>query len=622
MSRMPRFSAAPLLLLIALVVACSSPTGDGGNPPPVHQQPQITGATLISGGDGSLTGVALDQLPASLTVDGSTVTPTYRSATEIRFPMPKPRICETDGRSIQIQAGTVAYSAPLAVPGVLRLDPAESRLITVEEMATACLMLPATAASYVLTAVNPSLLSDGGADQLFTVQTWTGSGGAAAAASFPDAAKAPTWPGHRAEQNRPRFGTATVGTHRYVENPILFDPRYATATEGDTVPWVDFRSPDWTSRNRCTDPRAAIPTFGAVVTAVSASGKTVIAYDARSAHANTWSSPESRARLRRLADIIERWGPPALREVYGASYQPPAGAGGRWWHIFRTGLSYPTVDDAAWPQTMCAHYSEVTTTLAPDVPLTDDRQVETVAGYLIHELGHLGEDVYAVRRWGNVFARGPSAWGSVSEAWAQTVSESAARLASNQPTAARYDRAAAPGVPFADFYTTGYGEQPETSPWGGGSRGPYDAGARILMFLREQWGDAAIGAGKKRFYGEVMDLPTYDFASMASLVGLSPSAALDRWSLAEATDDLVDPGAAAARGLPQLATWAPQDQAPLPSVSLGRSMNATRRVNVGRGNYAALYLMGTEGPDAGKGVSITFRDVGSAPFIARITRLR
>jgi hypothetical protein len=109
--------------------------------------------------------------------------------------------------------------------------------------------------------------------------------------------------------------------------------------------------------------------------------------------------------------------------------------------------------------------------------------------------------------------------------------------------------------------------------------------------------------------------------SLVALVGLTTDQALDQWALADATDDLVDPAVAAARGLPQLESWVPQDNGPLTTVTISKTANTTRRLAVGRGNYAALDAWDYNA-DAGKGVSLTFSGFGSAPFLARITRLR
>jgi hypothetical protein len=519
-----------------------------------------------------------------------------------------------DGRPVQITAGALQHTARLMVPGVLRMEVGESRVLSREQLQGACLQLPAGEQSFVLTALNPALEEAAGTDALFTVRTLTG-GGATASARVPASrVAAPTPP---PEPRLPRFDV-TEGSDFYADHPPSFDLAYAMAEPGDTVRWIDFQSPAWyNDGNICRRPKSAVPTFGAVVAAVSSTGRTVIAYDERTRYPEQWSSAVSRARLSRVADIVERWTLPAVREVYGADYEPVRGAGGRWWHVFRTGVTRPTVDLAALPRSMCPHYSEVAATLGPDDPLTNDAQVEVVAAHLVHEYGHHAEDVVAVRRWGNVFARGMPGWGAVGEAWAQTVQETAARIASNQPTGARFD-ALQSGMPYPDFYTTGYGERPDLSPWGGG-RGPYDHGTRLLMFLRERWGDAPLGSARERFYPRALGLQTYDFASMAALAGLDPTAALDQWSLAEATDDLVDAAAAATRGLPQLRTWVPQDREPLSQVP--RTADGVHRLSVAHGSYAALYFLGT-GTSAARGISLTFTDFGTAPFIARITRLR
>ena len=612
LTRRPSAARAAVLLSVLSISCGRTPTG-GGDPP--VRSAQILGANLVAGGEGVLTGNNLDLITTTIVVDDRVILPSSRTRTEIRFAMPPARDCEVDGRLVPIAAGSLTYSARLAVTSALRMEPGESRVLSRETLASGCLQLPAADQSFVLTALNPALDEASAPDPLFTVQVWTEGQGAqsvAAAREFPRSSDPDAPPVARFDI-RP-------GNDRYSLQPMPFDSAYATAGVGDTVRWVDFHSPRWyNDGNICREPRSNVPTFGAVVAAVSSSGNTVIAFDARTAYHDEWTSAPGRARLTRLADIIERWTLPAVREVFDPGYEPVHGARGRWWHIFRTGVSEPTVDLAGLPQSMCPYYSEVATTLAPDAPLTSDGQVEILAGYLVHEYAHHAEDVIAVRRWGNVFARGAPGWGSVGEAWAQTVQETAARIASNQPTAARYD-ALRPGsgVPYADFYTTGYGERPDQSPWAGG-RGPYEQGTRLLMFLREQWGDAILGSTRERFYSRVIGLPTYDFAAMAAAAGLDPAGALDRWTLAEATDDLVAPDAAAAHGLPQLRTWVPQDRQPVPQV--GRSANLVRPLAVAHGSYAALYFL-TEGAGTNRGVSLTFADLDASPFIARITRLR
>lgn len=604
--------------ILAAIPACSGdPAGPSGGTPS-GRTAVITGSNLLAGGEGILTGANLDLLPSAISVDGQSVVPTQRRSDEVRFPMPAGRPCEVDARPILVSAGALRHTGRLRVESALRLDPGESRILSRDELAGLCLQLPAGPPSFVLSVLNPALTEATGADQMFTVSAWT-SGGSIAARHVPRSVlTVARGAGTRLEhsENRRHFDIS-AGADFFSVDPPSFDPAYLTADVGETVRWIDFRSPLWYNNGDiCRQPKESVPTFGAVVAAVSSSGRTVIAFDERTQFRSAWTSAEMRARLARLADMIERWTLPAVREVFGQDYQPVAGAGGRWWHIFRTGVNQPTVDATGLPRSMCPHYSEVAATLGPDAPLTSDDQVETVAGYLVHEYAHHAEDVGAVRRWGNVFGRGAALWSGVGESWAQTVQETAARFASGQSEDARYD-ALQPGsgVPFADFYTTGYGERPDLSPWSNG-RGPYDQGTRLLMFLREAWGDASLGSPRERFYGTVMGLPTYDFTSMAALAGFGPTDALDRWSLAEATDDLVAPAAVAAHGLPQIRSWVPQDRNPVRQVP--RTSDSVHPIQVAHGSYAALYFLGAE---SGGGVSLTFASFGSAPFLARITRL-
>lgn len=616
----------PLLLAIVLCVqaGCQNPAG-GDKKPPVVQTPSISGAVLTAGGDGILTGAHLDQLPASITVDGAAVTWTSRTATEARFAMPAARPCEVDGRPVTVQAGTLSHTGALKVASTIDLQVGESRVLTREQLATLCLQLPAGTNRYVFTALNPSLVYSPAPDTLFTVHGWTGAGASSASVSstvsprLGASASASRLDQHAALHNReyPRLRNS-AGPITYSENPPSFDPRYATATVGDTVVWADL----WNDPYGCDKPRDQVPTFPIVVAATSTSGKTVLAFDARSKHSAGWRSVETRNRLTRAADMMERWALPAAREIMGADFQPPKGAGGRWWHVFRSDIPGWTSDGAVGsPVSICRNASEMIATTAHDLPPEYDAQMETLAGLLIHEYGHSVEDVYEIRRWGT-FGEHHSIW-AAHEAWAQTFQETAARLASNQPTAARYSGLVT-NVPYADFYLTGYGESPLQTLWGiviGNRGGYYDQGTRFLMFLREQWGDATLGSSKERYYARVLAIPRYGVSDMTALVGMDATTALDRWSLAEALDDIVDPAVVAARGLPQIQTWVPQDNGPLSTTAISKTANTVHRLVVGRGNYAAVYAWDYNA-DAGKGVSLTFSGFGSAPFVARITRVR
>ncbi|CAA9357692.1 MAG: hypothetical protein AVDCRST_MAG68-4192 [uncultured Gemmatimonadetes bacterium] len=609
----------PVLLVLSLgaLTGCKDGTGGGNQKPPVEEvKAQITGSTLTSGAEGVLRGTALDKLSGNLTVDGTTVVPSVRTASEIRFTMPVGRPCEVDGRPVQVQAGALTHAGALDVPSTLSLQVGESRVLTREQLASLCLQLPAGNESYVLTALNPSLTPAAAPDALFTVRTWSASGAAAASLQTSPATLAPV----RERRNRAPGPLQGAGAgHSYSDSPVPFDPRYATATVGDTVTWANLDNPNV----YCDEPREKIPTFPVIVAAVSTSGKTVLAFDARSPHAAAWMSSENRARVTRAANMMDRWAVPAVQAVMDPGYRQINGGGSRWWHVFRTDVvGFGTDVRVSVPRSMCAYSSEMAATLSTDAPPQSDGQMEYLAAILIHEYAHHAEDVYAVRRWGTTVPPSTASW-PIFEAWAQTVQETAARLASNQHTNARYT-ALGTGIPYPDFYLDGYGEAPAKSPWGGGtgtSRGGYyDQGTRFLMFLRERWGDAAANTTHERFYSRVMALQTRDVPSFARLVGLSATEALDYWSLAEATDNLVDSAAVAAHNLPQIVSWAPQDLGPLSALTLSRHTNAMRALNVGPGNYAALYAVGG-GENAGKGLSFTFGAFGSTAFVARITRL-
>lgn len=610
-----KITAAVLITALA-AAGCGDPAG---SPPPTAEVPTITGSELVAGGDGWLRGTHLDKLVGTILVDGTAVTPTAASPAEIRFSMPASRgPCDVDGRQVRVQAGSLTHDGQLRVPNALQMQVGESRVLSRSGLATACVQLPAGDERYVLTVVNTELTPSGGPDALITVRSWTGADAAAGTSLHLSSRN------ERLTELPQGTGFATTGAHGYAANPVPFDARYSTAEPGDTLPWVDWWGAAYPD---CAGPREQVPTIPIVVAAVS--GKTVIAFDARSPRSAEWASAATRARLSRMAEMMDRWAVPAVREVMDPAYAPVTGAGGRWFHVFRSDVPGWTADNNDAPQTACRYASEVPSTIAPDLPPANDAQAGYFAGLAIHEYGHHAEIVYRIRRWGSTTPPGrvSATWGSLGEAWAQTVQETAARLASGQPTGARYGPLEVTGsaVPYADFYLNGYGETPEQSPWtvttGGNRGGYYDQGTRLLMFLRERWGDAPLGAPRERFFPRVQELPHYDLGAIAALLGMSADSVLDMWSLAEATDDLVDPAAAAQAGLPQIATWVPHDAGPLPSLMVPRTRDETRTLAAGRGNYAALYLF-ANGRDAGKGVSVTFENVGTARLIARITRVR
>lgn len=603
--------------VLAVVVACGkSPTGGGpatGQP----DGPRITSASLVAGGEGVLTGTSLDRLFGTLTVDGVVVAVTSHTASEIRFRMPAPRPCEVDARPIAIASGAVTYSGKLTVPGVARMEVGESRVLAAAELPTLCIQLPAGSEEYVVSAVNRSLDDRSGTvDPMFTLRVHTAGGAQATRGS----ARAPAGAGAPWREVAPHPGARLAAGARlaYAEAPVAFDPRYATAAVGDTVRWVDYAAPAAFRTGFCELPKDSVPTYPVIVAAVSASGRMVIGVDARNPRRQEWMRAEQRALLTRVADVADRHALPAVREVMNRDHAPAAGGGGRWWHIFSSAAAGFTLDGAGRPQAACRWNSEVAATLGPDVPLSGESQIPAVAAYLIHEYGHQADQVEQIQRHAAVQASIP---GWLAEAWAQSVQETAARLASSQPTAARFDRLGA-DAPLPDFYVSAWGVRPEPSPWRAADpypRGPYEQGTRFLLYLRERWGDAPLGSTRPRFYQRVAELGRYDPASLASLVGDGPESILDAWALAEATDDLVDPSAAAARGLPQLATWVPGGEGGGRAIS--RTQDAAVAVAAGRGNYAAWYLP-ARFADAGRGVSLTFEDGRPGPFLVRLTRLR
>jgi predicted small lipoprotein YifL len=638
---MKRAVRGPVALAFAAgVLAGCGKDGTGGNPPgekPVETpKAAITSSTLTAGGEGVLLGTALDRLPATLTVDGVAVTPTSRTATEVRFTMPGGRPCEVDGRTIQVQAGDVAHTGELVVPGAIQLKPGESRVLNQADLSKTCLQLPSGKNSYVLTALNLAMTRPWDLpDTLLTLRTWTGPAldpnappaqMHAPAASLADAAHI------EAHQRRPPSAlAAAAGPFYYSDNPVLLDPRLATAQTGDTLTWYDYGNPN----TGCSGARDRMTKIPIEVVATSTSGKVVFAVYQSSRRLDQWRSPQQREWQRRIADIAEKWAVAGVREAMDPNFQPLKGAGGRWWHIAVPGLDYYTVlGNANYPQQACPNVPEVPVTLGPDNPLTAASQLAQVAGVLIHEYGHHAETVYEVRRWQTVGSPSTLTW-PIFETWAQMVSEAAARVASGQPTAARTTTFTAENnLPWPTHHLYALGERPQLSIFGGGSGtisgGNYFQAVRMLLYLRERWGDAAIGSTRERFYARVQGLPVQDMGSIAGLVGLTATQALDQWSLADATDDLVDPAVVASSGLPQIQSWVPASTLPRPGLWVSRSRNGSSKLLVGRGNYAALYLfggmdvvnMGGVDTPITSGVSMTFENVTSAPILVRVTRIK
>ncbi len=610
----PGLGAAGALSLAAAaaLLACgrSPSSSEGGGERPAT--PVITSAVLTAGAEGVLTGSHLDRVSGSLTVDGQTVAISVHTAAELRFTMPRPRPCEVAGRPVPVAAGTFSYTGALQVPGVLQMEVGESRTLPLASLPSACIQIGTGGEEYVVSALNASLDgSTGVTDTMLTLRALT-AGAPAAADRHPDL------PGDPAPAEVRSAALPTLESPlAYSASPAPFDPRYATAIAGDTVRWVDYRAPAALRAGFCDLQKESVPTYPVIVVATSPSGRVVIGVDARNPRLADWLAPAEREWLVQVADIADRVALAAAGEVFNRDHLPAAGAGGRWWHVFSAAAGGFTVDASGRPQSLCRWYSEVAATLGPDVPLSGPAQVPSVAAYLIHEYGHQAELVETVRRTGAF----PDEPGWLAEAWAQTVQETAARIASGQSSGARFD-ALAPGAPMPDFYANAWGAQPAASPWRAASpypRGAYEQGTRFLMFVRERWGDAKLGSARERLFQRLLGLHRYDVPALAELAGTDAVTLLDRWALAEATDDLLDPASAAAHGLPQLETWVPPGQGGGRAVP--RTHDSEEVVAAGRGNYAALYLR-ARGADAGRGVSLTFADVRAGPYVLRITRLR
>jgi hypothetical protein len=252
-----------------------------------------------------------------------------RSDTVAEFRVPPMRACETDMRAVKVSAdGSATIGAVVRVPPSVSLRPAESRVLTTDDLQ--CLRLAAADEDYVLSAANLGVPTAEIESQrmLVTVRRLgTGDATAATVASSDASGSLAPFSARGADTPaEPAMFEPAALTGSYSEAPIPFDPRYATAVAGDTLRFVDWFSG---APQICNQPAESVPSFQAKVVAVS--GKVAVVVDLRHPAAAAFLDPAKLGWLRDAAAMTDRLLLPTMRSLFAADYEPPAGGGGRFY---------------------------------------------------------------------------------------------------------------------------------------------------------------------------------------------------------------------------------------------------------------------------------------------------
>jgi hypothetical protein len=615
---------APLLpaLAVALIVAC-----DGGAPAEPTRPVHVTSVdTLRPGQIARVRGSGLTSL-RSLVLDGVQAAELVaRSDSVAEFRVPSMRACETDMRAVKVSAdGSAPIGAVVRVPPSVSLRPAESRVLTEDDLR--CLRLPAADEDYVLSAANLGVPTAAMESQRMLVSVrLLGTGDAAASTLASSDARGPLAPFSARGAGtplEPAMPGLAAPTGSYSRAPVPFDPRYATAVEGDTLRFVDWYSG---APQICHQPAESVPSFQAKVVAVS--GRVAVVVDLRHPLAAAYLDPAKNGWLRDAAAITDRLLLPTMRSLFDAGFQPPAGGGGRFYVLlgnlqFGTGFAYdgplPTVNVAS--QASCPRASEMVVSLhsADRLALPQNQNASYAAGVFLHEYAH-NADLLTSRR--------DRTASILNEGLATLAMETASRIGSGQPLRARHSRVGGDAPATFEGALGMWGTEPALGPWQ--SNGRYGANARMLLFLRELAGEASVDHGRRPtlyqrlIYAPIdwLDRPAV-IAHVTSVLGIGYADLIDRQTLASATAGLIDPGLV--HDLPRYTSWDHSERARLSGpLSAGFPGRASRRVSgehtlaAADGGHAALYLMG-DGP---RGVSLELVSMAATARIVRLTRLR
>jgi hypothetical protein len=614
-------AAVRIMLVVAAsaLAACGDgPTGSGKETPPSNATPAFTSAILTAGGEGVVTGTSLDRLPSAITVDGRSVTLTSKSATEARFAMPASLPCEVDGRPVRIEAGSASITQPLKVTTTLSMQLGESRVL--DPAQAGCVQLPGGGSEYVLTTLHPGQERVSGTlapDTFFTVRTITGEATSALTAAPSLAPMGPPAMASAHDLPQPRRARMAAASP-YSENPIPFDPRYATAGVGDRVRFVDWDA-SFTDPFFCDRPKSQVPAYEVEIIAVV--GKTVIAVDLRMKYSAEYTTAEMRAHYQKAAAIVDPVVIPTMRAVFDPAFEPLRGGGGRHYLILTNTIppSTGTPDGGTYdPQSTCAPSSEMPTAFSyaasgwkPVQP--DDWNASNTASVYVHEYAHIADWITRDRK-GTLATH---SW--FTEPYAVQAEETAARLGAGKLTGAKQNELTGKAAGGGSYLFSGlWGQRAAWSPYDysipDDRMGNYAQGASMVLFARERVGD--LGGGQtKPLYLRQLERGSWNFAGLAAEAGMSPQEFHAAWMLAYATDDL----AAENSGLPRFTTW---DNSALakslwPSARQGRTVMAA-----GNGNFAALYFLNRRADSQQRGSSFQIEGITGKGSTVRLTRIR
>lgn len=615
----------PILLFLASCGSGDSPT----RPDPTT--PVITSLDPLSPGQaGVLRGSNLRAV-SRITVDGKEALVTQATDADVRFTVPALRACETDGRGVDVLVnGEIRVSGKVAAPGLVMLQPGESRVLSTVELG--CVSFAASSAAYVVSM--HSFSRERISEVFFQLRSYTTATDTSACplASF-HSAPAPAFP--RGE----RFFNPSQGIPPLAASASVapFDLRYVTAQEGDTLDFVD-----WTKTAALTArTRAEVPVYRGVVVAVA--GAQVVVVDLRTPGAvELLADAVAQDRLRRAAQIVDRYTLPAARAVIDPEAAFPTGAGGRIFTIVRqmpAGVAGGITTADLLPPSYSPWVSEIgIVDLSIGLVREQNVRAEQVASTIIHEHGHLA-DLLAARRRG---VAGSAGWAS--EAFAVAVEERATRLAVGQEHQVTSAQVQADGVPAGGLRMPD-GMSERYSPWGGfgtglsaSSTGAYVRGTRLLLYAMETLGETGLAPSGSSLYQRVLatsappsslsadDLNRiWGIDAIARAVGLSAEELMDRATVGELTDDLVEAQVAVARGLPQFRTWdnsvgsrGELGQRTFPTHWLPLDGARVGEISVPGGAHHYFYLV----TDPGRGLSVSATQIRMQPHHrVRVTRL-
>lgn len=621
------------VVALALVVLSGCSSGDSPTRPnpPGGASPVITAVGPLSPGQPAVLHGSNLRGVTSLTLDGQPAVLVGASDTEVQFNVPGLRACETDGRTVNIVVnGSIHATGRIAAADLVNLQPGESRIVSVSELG--CLRFPGQAGAYVVSVHN---FSRGPlVEPFFRLRTYTTAAdtGATLLPSM-NALAAPATTGREQFVPALEFTGAEVGSTS--QDVSAFDPRYATATVGDTLTFVDWTRPEALTASS----REFVPTYRAVVLAVS--GQQVVVMDLRALDAVALTQDAgARERFRQAAQIADRYSLPSARAVIDPATTYPAGAGGRVFVMIGDlpagvsgGITTADLLDTGYsPWVSNIGLVNLSTTFAREPGV----RPEQIASTIIHEEAHLA-DLVAGQRRGVAGAHG---W--FSEAIAVATEERAARMAVGQEHDVTLAQAQAAGVPaFAlrvpDQLSHVYSPWGPVSGAGASSAGAYVRGLRLVLYASEQLGEIGFAPAERSLYQRLLaHSPVRGSASnglaaawgidaIAREVGIAPEALLERASIAELTDDLVAQEAVARSGLPQYRTWKSElsSRAELPQragavhwLPLDAAWITDVSVPAGAHHY---WFLATE---AGRGLSVSASQIGmGANHRVRVTRL-